>query len=449
MTGRVARSPNPSLLRALALLLVCALLVGPGTGCDGSGAGSPGRAGDVAAQDASDDGSGPSPADDGSADGADDTADLDAGPTPRPPGDTGAAADPGAPGHPLRALVEGAVAPFVDPGRPEDDLTHTVGMVVAVVAEDGEGVFGFGATEAGGTTPPGPHTLYQLGSVTKALTGLVLAQMVELGEVTPDARLDALLPELAGSGAGAITLQQLVTHYGGLPGMPDNLPGTDPLAPAAGYTEQALLDFLRRLSGVAPGEAYVYSNVGMGVLGLALRRQAGAPTYPALLAGRLLGPAGAAEVWGTVDAAPVDAPETPLAPGYAREDARWVPGALSTMGALAPAGEAMATGSGMLGLLRALTGHAAPELQAAVDRAVTPIAPAKGGASIGYGINVYGTSADGFRFEKGGTTKGGYSAYLAFRRSPRVGVAVLTNAAHFSEVQHVARTVLAALAAGH
>ena len=43
---------------------------------------------------------------------------------------------------------------------------------------------------------------------------------------------------------------------------------------------------------------------------------------------------------------------------------------------------------------------------------------------------------------------GGYSAFLAFRRDPRVGVVVLTNVARFVTVRTIALAILEALSAG-
>ena len=62
---------------------------------------------------------------------------------------------------------------------------------------------------ADGTTP------MEVGSMTKAMTGLVIADAVHRGEVRMDAPVATYLPQLDGSPAGTATLHELVTHTAG------------------------------------------------------------------------------------------------------------------------------------------------------------------------------------------------------------------------------------------
>ncbi len=362
-----------------------------------------------------------------------------------------AIAEAGADGATARERLEGIVLaqaqPLVNPNRAPDDMEHTVGMVVAALDPDAEGVFGIGSTEEGRDRPPTRLTIYQIGSVTKALTGLLLAALAERGEVRRDATLGSIVYELSAASVGSVTLQQLASHRGGLPLMPSNLPEMDPLAPAAGYTDASLLDYLLGAMPQSVG-TYRYSNAGVGALGLALRRTRSDVRYDRLLEQVLLSPAGIVGIWGTVDITPLDAAGPRPAQGYARRDGRWVPGRLARMGALAPAGEATANGEGMLALLRTLTGRAAPSLQPAIQQALQPLGTTDDGAEIGLGLEIRTAPDGGRRYEKGGTTLAGFSAYLAFRRDPPVGVAVLTNASRFQQVQAVARAILTELEDG-
>ena len=51
--------------------------------------------------------------------------------------------------------------------------------------------------------------------MTKAMTGLVMADSVSRGEIRMDASVATYLPQLGGSPAGAVTINELVTHTSG------------------------------------------------------------------------------------------------------------------------------------------------------------------------------------------------------------------------------------------
>lgn len=130
---------------------------------------------------------------------------------------------------------------------------------------------------AGDETPKGVapgRVLFEIGSLTKVFTGLLLARAVTEGRVTLDTTVGQLLEDhsFTDSRVGAITLLQLATHASGLPTDPDNLPaGSDPANVFARYERKHLFEFLSkvRLKGDAPFPRK-YSNVGMGLLGTLL-----------------------------------------------------------------------------------------------------------------------------------------------------------------------------------
>ena len=140
------------------------------------------------------------------------------------------------------------------------------------------------------------RTVFEIGSVTKLFTSLLLAEMALRGEVALDAPVRGLLPggvRVAGGRGDAITLAMLATHRSGLPRLPPNL-DTANADPYAGYDEAALYAGLEasRL-GSRPGVAVLYSNLGVGLLGHALGRVSGLG-YAGLLQARVLGPLGLA-----------------------------------------------------------------------------------------------------------------------------------------------------------
>lgn len=182
----------------------------------------------------------------------------------------------------LAERIDALARPYVDDGR-------VVGMVVGVFDCKEEAVRGFGASK------PGADTVYEIGSVSKVFTGVLLAALVRDGVVRLDQPVAELLPEGAvvpSSGERRITLLDLSTHTSGLPRMPDNFAPADPTNPFADYTAERMLAFLKGAElGRAPGAGYEYSNVGVGLLGWAIARKAG-KGYEELLAERITGPLG-------------------------------------------------------------------------------------------------------------------------------------------------------------
>src|SRR5664279_3682349 len=133
---------------------------------------------------------------------------------------------------------------------------------------------------------------FEVGSITKAFTGTLLADMVLRHEVALDDPVAKYVPgwTLPSYQGRAITLLDLATHTSGLPSLPDNFRPADSEDPYVDYTEIQLTDFLRtHVLRRAPGSQYEYSNLGMALLGLVLAKRAGVP-YEALLRQRILEP---------------------------------------------------------------------------------------------------------------------------------------------------------------
>jgi CubicO group peptidase (beta-lactamase class C family) len=155
-----------------------------------------------------------------------------------------------------------------------------------------------------GKTPSDGRTIFEIGSVTKAFTATLLADMAERGEVTLDTPVADLLPkDVRIPSAGVVTLRHLATHRSGLPRLPDNLDLANTSNPYADYTPEMLY---KGLTGDArrrkPGESYEYSNLGVGLLGHALARKAG-KSYEQLVIERICEPLGMRDTKMTLDAA--------------------------------------------------------------------------------------------------------------------------------------------------
>ncbi|MFD0204746.1 MULTISPECIES: serine hydrolase domain-containing protein [Saccharothrix] len=213
---------------------------------------------------------------------------------------------------------------------------------------DGEELVLVGGTTGGREPRPVTgHTRFELGSLTKTFTGLLLAEMAGRGEVDPADPVRRHLPVGAVPHLGRdVTLERLATHTAGLPRLPPGLLlRAVPRWRTNPYRDFAAADFdaaLRRARCGPPGR-YRYSNFGVALLGEALARAAGRP-YAELLAERVLRP---------LNLTDTDCFTSPQVTGYLRGRPRppWeIPG-MPAAGALR---------SSALDLLRYLTAHLPP-----------------------------------------------------------------------------------------
>src|SRR5205823_5193414 len=107
-------------------------------------------------------------------------------------------------------------------------------IVVGIIDPSGRRVIADGVLDAGDKRPLNGDTLFEIGSISKVFTSLLLADAVQRGEVAltdPVAKFlppDVKVPERGGK---KITLQDLATHTSGLPYMPDNFNPADPANP--------------------------------------------------------------------------------------------------------------------------------------------------------------------------------------------------------------------------
>jgi serine-type D-Ala-D-Ala carboxypeptidase/endopeptidase len=269
-----------------------------------------------------------------------------------------------------------------------------------------------GAVTAGGAGGAGPDTVFQVGSVTKAVTGLLLADLAGRGEV---GLTDPATRYLPGAVPGPVTLLDLATHTSGLPRLP---PGMlryallRPRDPYAWYPARSFLRAARRSLAAAPGgtQPYVYSNYGFGLLGYLLGQAAGVP-YRVLAEQRVCAPLGLRAT--AFDAAPVQ--------GYHR--GRPVPP--WRMGPLVAAGGLSSTAADLARLLTACLTPDSTPLGPAVRAALAPRVPIPPGGEIG--LAWHHTLHDGQRVIWHNGMTGGYSAMVALHPARRTGIAVLAN----------------------
>ena len=176
-----------------------------------------------------------------------------------------------------------------------DTYRRNVGIVVGVIEPQGRRIVAYGRIGQTDPRPVNGETIFEIDSVTKVFTALLLADMVQRGEVAltdPVAKYlpaGVKLPERRGR---HITLLDLATHTSGLPGFPSNIYPADPANPFADYTADQLYEYLSTYQLKRDiGSKYNYSNMGYGILGQALARRAGM-TYEDAIKARITGPLG-------------------------------------------------------------------------------------------------------------------------------------------------------------
>jgi serine-type D-Ala-D-Ala carboxypeptidase/endopeptidase len=190
-------------------------------------------------------------------------------------------------------------------GRLADRLQRWhVGAVLGTLdlASNRTNIVGRGRVQLPAGGPPGRDTLFEIGSITKTFTSLALAVLVESGTLTLRQPLRELLPpgtEVPSRDHTEITLEHLARHTSGLPRAPQPLlrelrtvwRGDNPYD----MDEQTVLQSLSQIRSLrhTPGRGHgSYSNLGGGLLGIALRRAAGAADYDELVKATVLEPLG-------------------------------------------------------------------------------------------------------------------------------------------------------------
>lgn len=149
----------------------------------------------------------------------------------------------------------------------------SVGLVVGVITPQSRKIFARGTYDVGDDAKVDGDTIFEIGSVSKIFTALLLADMARRGEASPSDPVAKYLPagtKLPERGR-AMTLLDLATHTSGLPGSASNVLIIDLNNPNKELSAEQLYRFLAGYElNREVGSAYAFSNVGYAILGLAL-----------------------------------------------------------------------------------------------------------------------------------------------------------------------------------
>ncbi len=301
------------------------------------------------------------------------------------------------------ALKDGALAPGTNGG-----------VALGVVQRGIRRIFVYG--------PVKEDSIFEIGSISKTFTALMLAEMVAQHKVKLDEPVRELLPPgtVAKPEGAEITLLDLATQQSGLPRMPDNFHPADPQDPYADYRPANLYEFIAKHGVSKPANTrFSYSNLGLGLLGQALANRA-AMAYPELLKAEITGPLELNDT--AVNLSPEQ--EKRFTPGHSAQHRvahAW------HLDALAGAGGIRSTASDMLTYLEAQLHpdkvRHAETLASAIEVSHELRADAMPGIKVGLAW-LFDTKTGGY-WHNGAT--GGYSSYAVFNPKEDYAVVVLFN----------------------
>ena len=340
--------------------------------------------------------------------------------------DTGPAAGPkGPPSEAIRAIL----ANQIDPGR------QSLGYVAGVIDANGRRVITAGQSDAPDGRALDGDSVFEIGSITKVFTALLLADMVQRGEVALDDPVGKYLPPEGRPRAfdgKPISLLDLATYTSGLPRMPGNMFPADEANPYAHYTVAELYGFVSYYTPqYYPGSHYEYSNLGFALLGQALALRAGR-SYEELVVSRICTPLGLDDTRITL----TEGMRQRLVLGHDM-DLHKVPN--WDLSAFAGAGALRSTANDLFRFLDACQGRRPRSLAAASllnVRRQTDHAD----LFVAAGWFVQTEHADELVWKDGGT--GGYATFIGYSMRTQVAALLLSNTRSWSSTPQLARHLL-------
>ena len=314
-------------------------------------------------------------------------------------------------------------------------VAEDAGGAVSVAIFDGADVIwtkGWGWADIESRIAANAETIGRTGSISKSFTAVLMMQLVERGVIgldEPVVQYFLEIENLAGPPAGArpITFRMLASHTAGLAREPD-------LEGAASGTiyrwEEKILESIPHTGfKTPPMTEYSYSNIGFGMLGLAISRAAGVP-FMDLMMELIFEPLGLASTTFILDSPDL---YSRMSVGYNRDRRT---GEISAeqatrehfgRGYKVPNGGVYSTVGDLATFAAAMMGEAPVQILSANSRheVMTPQAPAEE-----YGLGFFLRNVDGVTIVGHGGSVAGYNAYLAFDPASKLGVAMLRTTSY-------------------
>ncbi|PSR06444.1 MAG: hypothetical protein BRD49_00465 [Bacteroidetes bacterium SW_10_40_5] len=291
------------------------------------------------------------------------------------------------------------------------------GVSVAIVDNEKTEFFNYGPDS-------GKHSVYEIASITKVFTALLLVIFEEQGVISHDKRIGDILTNITYQypNVGDVTLGELATHTSGLPRLPSNLGFTDIKNPYADYREKDLLEFLsgHQLDVDSKGKAH-YSNLGYGILGYILEVVSNT-SFPNLLHENIFQPVG---MHNTAVNLVNDPPSTSVLDGHDEKNLA-VP-AWQQQNITLGAGGILSSTYDMSLFLQAQMGLRESGLRRTIEKTHKPLV-VNDEHEVKHGFGwIVDQSATGHEvlWHNGGT--GGFKSFIGFNKEESIGVIALAN----------------------
>ena len=174
---------------------------------------------------------------------------------------------------------------------------HDLPALAVVVVKDGQicDRAAVGVRKSGDATPVTTNDVFHIGSCTKSMTATLTAMLIEDGKLRWDTTIAGVLPELKGrmdKQYETVTIEQLLTHRGGVPGAPPAAAwkrAREQKGPLTQQRREFIEAVLIQPPEVTPGTKMIYSNQGYAIVGAMLEKLTGTP-WETLITERLFKP---------------------------------------------------------------------------------------------------------------------------------------------------------------
>lgn len=307
----------------------------------------------------------------------------------------------------------------------EHFVDTNAGMVIGLIDEHGSRVFCDGKLDNGTDQDVSADTVFEIGSITKTFTSLLLLDMARRGEVKLDDPATKYLPssvDVPSHGGKEITLLNLAAQDSGLPFNADNFSSKVLQQAYNGYTVENMYAFLsaHKLEQ-RPGARFQYSNLGMSLLGHVMELKSGTD-YESLVVDRICQPL-------KMNSTRIKLSremKSRMATGHDQDGHRVDP---LNMQVMAPAGSLRSTANDLIKLLAANLGFTKSDLNPLMEK--THVIRHTGSADFGntampwYDRAVYQPAGSQILGHGGGTF--GFATFIGFDTKQRRAVVVLSN----------------------
>lgn len=308
------------------------------------------------------------------------------------------------------------------------DIGRESAGLVAVVLDGNRRIdAAYGRSDSADNRGLDADTVFEIGSITKVFTALLLADMAVRGEVAASDPVAKFLPgdvKVPYFESTPITLLDLATYTSGLPRMPSNFKPRNASNPYADYSVEQLYDFLsnHKLRN-RPGTRYEYANLGFGLLGHVLALRAGM-SYEELVISRICAPLGME----STRIALSSSMQGRLARGH---NASLEPVLNWDFPTLAGAGALRSTANDLFKFLEMSLGIRASPLAPAMAMTLGERRPTeRPRVEVALGWFLSTSYRDDIAWKDGGT--GGYASFIGFSTKSRRASVLLSNTANYS-----------------